>query len=73
MGGLPILIALNKQDAKFRMPTADILDRMQVAQNRYSDRKILVVECSKKSCPDLVDGMSWLVQQMGLAPEVDKQ
>jgi GTPase SAR1 family protein len=73
IAGLPILIALNKQDAKFKMPTADILDRIQVAKYQYSDRKILVVECSKKSCPDLVDGMTWLVRQMGLVPDVDKQ
>jgi GTPase SAR1 family protein len=73
LADLPVLIALNKQDAKFRMPKAEIIERIELAQNRYRDRKILVVECSKKCCPDLVDGMTWLVRQMGLTPDTDKQ
>jgi hypothetical protein len=37
--------------------------------SRFSDRKIMIVAASKKSCPDFVDGISWIVHELDLHPQ----
>jgi GTPase SAR1 family protein len=66
--GAPVLFVLNKQDCGRKLETAAILDWFEIG--KIHDREILPVEASKQSCPDLVDGMTWLVNQLGLQPVV---
>jgi GTPase SAR1 family protein len=69
LAGLPVLFVLGKQDARLRLERAQILGWFDL--EKHSGRRIRVVAASKFSCPDLVDGVGWLVAELGLRPAAD--
>ena len=66
IAGLPLIVAVNKQDARLKMEFEDIMKRMDI--ERFADRKVKVVKTSKKACYELIDAMQWLVDELHLEP-----
>jgi GTPase SAR1 family protein len=67
LAGAPVLLVLNKGDSEGKMETTQVLAWFNVG--RYGDRKVTHVETSKQACSDLLDGVTWLVGELGLEPE----
>jgi GTPase SAR1 family protein len=79
LAGAPVLFVMNKQDAIIKMERDQIIEWFDFP--KYRDRAITVVTASKKSCPDFVDGVTWLARGLGLGrgdapdaapPEIDE-
>lgn len=66
LSGIPLILAINKQDARLKMEFDDIMNRMDIG--RLEDRKVKVVKTSKKACYELVEAMQWLVDELDLKP-----
>jgi small GTP-binding protein len=66
LADIPILFVLNKQDARIKLEQSQIMEWFDFP--KHVGRKILVVGASKNFCPDVVDGLSWLVAELGLEP-----
>ena len=59
---LPLIVALNKQDSRYKMVDEDIMAKMEF--ERLKDRKIKIVKTSKKASYELVEAMDWLVEEL---------
>lgn len=59
---LPVIVALNKQDSRYKMADEDIFEKMKFDQML----KMRIVKTSKKASYELIEAMDWLVEILGL-------
>ena len=64
LASLPMVVAINKQDARIRMKDEDLMQIMKF--ERYEDRKLKIIKTSKKACYELIDAMDWLIHELDL-------
>jgi ADP-ribosylation factor-like protein 2 len=65
LAGASLLILANKQDVDGALPSERIAEILQLGDARYTNRHWKIIPCSAVTGDGLVDGMDWIVRDIG--------